>query len=273
MAREQIDGKSISVKLRSRNPIIEFDKLQMYFGEPYVINLDDCLGSLTIYQPTIGDIVRIGEKIFYETLNIFITNTTANKLMLWENKLDWTELSDYELFSSLLQGVNPEVGKLLFRDVDITKFERFAKEKDGKQIITLYNRDSDVEINEQVYFHISQYLRNVFNMFPEEKMTKSPTLKEWYIEADKRQIENDKIKKNKDASHSIRSLISAYVNHPGTKYRLKDLKEVGVCEFYDSIQRLQIYESTTACLKGMYSGFVDSKGLKAEDYDFMKDIN
>ena len=270
MAREQIDGKKVSVKLRSRNPIIEFDKLQMYFGEPYVIDLDDCVGSITIYQPTIGDIVRIGEQIFYDTLNIFITNTTANKLMLWENELDWTELSDYELFSSLIQGVNPEVIKLIFGDLEIQNFERVVKEKDGEQIVTLYNRAADVEINEQAYFHISQYLRNVFNMFPEEKITKSQTLKEWYIDADRRKVESDQ---KKDSSHSIQALISAYINHPGTKYKLKDLKEVGVCEFYDSIQRLQIYESATACLKGMYSGFVDSKSLKADDYDFMKDIN
>ena len=70
----------------------------------------------------------------------------------------------------------------------------------------------------------------------------------------------------------MQALISAYINHPGTKYKLKDLKEVGVSEFYDSVQRLQIYESATACMKGMYSGFVDGKSIKPEDYDFMKDI-
>lgn len=271
MSREVIDGKQISVKLRSRNPKIEFDRLQMYFGDPYVIDLEDATGSLTIYEPSIGDIVRIGEAKFYETLNVYITNTTANKLMLWENGIDWCNMSDYELFSALIQTSDPEVNKLFFGDLDIRGFERVAKQIGDEQVITLYNKEADVEINEMVYHHISQYLRTMFNMFPEEKITKSSVLKKWYIEADKREQARKKNDKEK-STHSMQALISAYINHPGTKYKLKDLKEVGVSEFYDSVQRLQIYESATACIKGMYSGFVDGKSIKPEDYDFMKDI-
>jgi hypothetical protein len=29
----------------------------MYFGEPYVIDCENAKGSITIYQPTIGDIL------------------------------------------------------------------------------------------------------------------------------------------------------------------------------------------------------------------------
>ena len=71
---------------------------------------------------------------------------------------------------------------------------------------------------------------------------------------------------------SILALISSCVNHPGFKYNLQQLKEVGVAQFYDSVKRLQVYENATACLKGMYSGFVDGKKIHAEDYNFMKEI-
>jgi hypothetical protein len=71
---------------------------------------------------------------------------------------------------------------------------------------------------------------------------------------------------------SIQSIISSLVNHPGFKYKLKELKEVGVAEFYDSVKRLQVYEQTTSLLKGMYSGFIDSKNIKPQDYNFMRDI-
>jgi len=59
-----------------RNPKVDFDLLQMYFGEPYVIDLENTPGKVTVYSPTIGDIIEIGEKKFYQTLNIFICNTT-----------------------------------------------------------------------------------------------------------------------------------------------------------------------------------------------------
>ena len=40
MAKEVIDGKRVDSKLKSRNPIIEFDKLKLYFREPYVIDIE-----------------------------------------------------------------------------------------------------------------------------------------------------------------------------------------------------------------------------------------
>ena len=81
-----------------RNPKVEFDMLQMYFGEPYVIDLENTVGSITIYSPTIGDVISIGEKKFFDTLNLFITNTTQWRLPLWEMGLDWNKLSDFDLF-------------------------------------------------------------------------------------------------------------------------------------------------------------------------------
>jgi hypothetical protein len=43
-------------------------------------------------------------------------------------------------------------------------------------------------------------------------------------------------------------------------------------EFYDSVSRLQIYEQSTALMKGMYSGFISAKDIKPEDYNFMREI-
>lgn len=70
----------------------------------------------------------------------------------------------------------------------------------------------------------------------------------------------------------MKTIVSSLVNHPGFKYKLKELKEVGVAEFYDSVKRLQIYEQSTALMKGMYSGFIDGSKIKPEDYNFMREI-
>ena len=256
--------------MKSRNPKIEFDELQLYFGEPYVIDLENADGSITIHQPTIGQILHIGEKRFYSTLNIFITNTTQYRLFLWENGYDWNVISDFNLFYMLIGSVDPEVTKIMFPNIDFSNFKLYLREysEDDKRPV-LYDFENKIEINEEVYFHISQYLRAVFAAEPEEKITLDDTLKQWYIEKDKAIANNDQIKNN---GYSIRPIISACVNHPGFKYKLKELKEVGVCEFYDSVNRLQVYESATAVMKGLYSGMVDGKKIKPDQYNFMKPI-
>ncbi len=264
-----------------RNPTIEFDQLQLYMGYPYVIDLENAVGSITVYSPTIGDMVQIGYKKFYETLNIFICNTTSWRLPLWEMGIDWNEYSDFQLFITLLGQADEDVCKLFFgENINIHNFEPFmkivGKDEEGNDMteLSLLDKENMIEINNDVYNHISQYLRNVFNTFPEEKITKDNTLKDWYIRKDKRALEERqrKIKEGKEEKEtSIQPLISACVNHPGFKYKLSELKEVGVAEFFDSVQRLQIYEQATALMKGMYSGFIDGKSIKPENYNFMRE--
>lgn len=198
--------------------------------------------------------------------------------MLWgegeEPVVDWNEMSDFELFTLLIANADKEVYKLFLGDLDLSKFERVGKNVEDKQVLTLYDAEDEIEISEEVYWHLSQYLREMFTIFPEEKITKSPTLKKWYIDKDrkKREIDKEKAEKGEVESSSLLPVISSYLNHPGTKYKSSELKELGVFEFWDGVQRLQIYEQATACMAGMYSGMVDSSKISADSYNFMKDI-
>lgn len=270
---------------------LEFDKLQMYFGKPYVIDIENTRGSVTVYQPTIGKIVNIGEKRFYSTLNIFIANTTLYRMFLWEIGIDWNIMTDFEMWIFFMLSkqdgkriieIDDEVVKLLFGELDFDSFNVYERDAsfindDGEEEIKkekfLYSEELDIEITEEVYQRFHQYLQKVFNMKPEEKITKSRMLKEMYIESDKRQAINNESKENQDSS-SILPIISTCINHPGFKYNLRQLEEVGVCQFFDSANRLQIIENATATLRGMMSGLALSggKGIKPDEYNMMREI-
>jgi hypothetical protein len=271
MAKVQLNNGPLD-KLKSRNPVIQFDKLQLFFREPYEIDLPNCEGKIILHQPSLGDIIQLGEKRFYSTLSIFTANTTSFRLQLWEQGIDWTELSDFYLFIMLLGGADPEVYHTFLPDIDFEKFQKYEKKiSDDDKEVVLYDPENHIEINEEVYFHISQYLRIVFNINPDEKITHDTIMKNWFIMKDQRELNNKKNKTTEEDSGLI-SLVSGYLNHPGTKYKSSELKELGVYEFYDGVKRLQVYESTTAIQKGIYSGFCDSSKLKIEDYNFMKPI-
>lgn len=274
MAKEVIDGKKIEKKLKSRNPVIEFDKLKMYFREPYVIDLENTDGSITLIQPSIGDIIELGEKRFYATLNIFTTNTTAFRLQLWDQGLDWNDVSDFDLFIMLIGNADKEIYQTFLPDIDFSRFGIFSKSipDSEEKIKVLYDVENKIEINEQVYFHMSQYLRNTFNIFPDEKMTQDKVLKKWFIEKDRREVKNRESKKDEETENGLLPVISGCINHPGFKYKTSELKDLGIYQFYDSVKRLQVYESTTALQKGMYSGFMDTKGINPDDYNFMRVI-
>ena len=253
----------------------DFDELKMYFGKPF-----DVGNGMTIYQPTIGQILNIGEEKFYSTLYIFVGNPTMFRLQLWDMGVDWNKITSYDLFMSTITGINKEVSDLLFGDLDFSGFALYGKNieqinDDGEteiiQIPTLYSQSLDIEISKDDYTIISEYLQVMFNIHPKVERAKGRATKEAIIEEDRMNLAMRQ--KEKQSGSILLPLISSCLNHPGFKYKLNELEDVGICYFMDSVQRLQVYESSTAVMKGMYSGFVDGSKIKPENYNWMRSLN
>lgn len=254
--------------------------LQLYFGDPYQVS-----DKILVYQPTIGGILeydkKFGESEFWSMLNVFIGNTTSYRLLLWDMGIDWNEISDFQLFSLLIKTLKVENTEILFGDLDLSSFDAYMKqipnedesnnkeESEPKQEMILWNPELDIEINEDIYKNIALYIRTMFNIFPKIEKAKGKTTKKWIIEEDRMNLANAK---KEDTTSTFLPLIESCCCHAGFKYKKNELREVGIYEFMRSVQRLQIYESTTALLKGMYSGFIDTKGIDKEEFDFMRDI-
>ena len=245
-----------------------FDKLQMFFGEDYTVTK-----GITVHQPSIGDILLFGEKKFYAMLNPFVTNPTALRASLWQAGIDWTKISDYDLFWQLILQLKlkPSDTHLLFGDLDFSQFNLYKRTNnvDGKDVedIVLVNETQEVLLDEEVYLHLSSFLRTMFNIFPKVEKAKGKTTKEWMIEED-----IAKAKEQETVESNLLPMISFCLNHPGFKYKKSELREMGIVEFNDSVQRLLVYESTSSLMKGMYSGFVDTSKIDKKEFNFMRTL-
>ena len=271
----------------SHESLFEYDELKMYFGEDYWIG-----DKIKIMQPTLGDIIEFGDVKFYSIVSTLCANTTSFRLQLWdmEPRIDWTKISDFELFIWLIKGFTPKETSLIFGDLNLSWFKPYWKnredENEGLNLIYIprdeegneilpKNLDEAIIIDEAVYLQIVDYLRKMFDIHPkEERNVKGKTVKEWIIQEERMKIENEK-KLNKDKKNKsfLYPLISSMVNHPGFKYKKNELKEVGIVEFMDSVKRLQTYESVVALMSGMYSGMIDTKKLDLkEELNWMRDL-
>ena len=104
-------------KTKKKKYEFDFDELRMYFGEPYDIILED--GKIIrIKQPTIGDMLELGENRIYGTITPFTTNTTAYRVQLWDMGIDWNKYSDFELFTILATSLKKEDTDLIFEGVE-----------------------------------------------------------------------------------------------------------------------------------------------------------
>lgn len=248
----------------------KIDKLKLYFGEPYYIHTPTGK-DIMVKQPTIGDIMEFGEQEIYSVVNVFIANSTMFRLQLWNAGIDWNDISDYELFGMTYTTLTKDMTEFLFGDLDFSKFEKCTARKPDseEEYVTLYNFEDDIEIDEATHKNISEYIRFLFNIYPKVEKAKGKATKEALIWEDREKQEREK---SKGFESNLLPMISACLNHPGFKYKKNELREVGIVEFMDSVQRLQIYESTTALLKGMYSGFCDTSKIPKENFNFMREV-
>lgn len=249
----------------------KFDKLRMYFGDEYDLKLNDDK-VLHILQPTIGDILEIGEQDFYSMLYVFIGNTTMYRVQLWDVGIDWNKISDYELFCMLIKTVDPNVSKTLFGDIDFTTFDAYVRKyQDGTEIPTLISEKYGMEFDEDSYLLARDYIRTMFNINPKVEKAKGKTTKQWIIQEEKDKLALAAKEEDKHSS-SLLALVSFCVNHPGFKYKTSELRELGIVQFMDSVQRLQIYESTSALNSGLYSGFADLSKVDKNLFNFAREI-
>ena len=264
--------------------LFEYDELKMYFGEDYWVTDRIC-----ITQPTLGDIIEFGDSKFYSVMATLCANTTSVRLQLWNMGIDWTKISDYELFIKLIRSFTPDDTRLVLGDLNLSWFIPYIKDNgEDKNIILVYiprdengnkiptNIDDAIVIDELVYLRIVDYLRCMFDIHPKvEVNVKDKTTKQWIIDEERMNLEIEKKRREKETRKKsfLYPLISAMVNHPGFKYKKNELKEVGIVEFMDSVKRLQTYESVRALMSGMYSGMIDTSKLNLkEELNWMRDL-
>lgn len=251
---------------KESKPQYHFDKLKMYFGEDFNYK------GIIISMPTIGDILEIGEERFYQALSPFIYNSTSIRVMLWDNGIDWNKIKDIEVFNIMSKIIeDKDAQKLLFKNLSFDNFVLMSiKENpdDEESKLVLYDEQLNILLYEEDFMMIAEYIREILNMHPKVEKAKGKTAKSWIIQEDKMNAQN----KDEKNTSTLLPLISTCVNHPGFKYKLQELREVGIYQFMDSVKRIQKYEQGTAALKGVYSGFVDGNKIDKEILNYMGDL-
>ena len=248
-------------KLEFDESVFKYDELKLLFKEPYRLNK-----YITIYQPSIQQIIEFGEQEYYQTIGLLCGTPSDFKVMLWDNGADWNKIKEFEFFASFATGLTPDKTKILFGDLDFSKFRLAQKTETGE--LVLYNEEMDFAIDDFIYHHIISYVRKINGMTYEgTKIVKGSTAKRLIIERDRNKM---KAQENKPYESQLKNLISAMLVYPGFKYSKEQLRDCGIYEFMDAVKRSQIYVSTLALTQGAYGGFMDTKNIKQESFNWFR---
>lgn len=240
------------------------DPLKLYIGYDYEIN-----PYITIHQPTIGEIINFGEEGYYNAVFLLCSIPDDMKSQLWdEMKLDWTKVSDYELFLMTAPSLTPDTTSLLLGDIDLSKLVPLFHEE--SQQVVLYDQYSGLKIDKSIYTIMVDYLRKMHNLEPKRENPLNAYTKRVLLDEDRQRRKKAKLQKKESM---LLPLISSMVNSAEFKYKKSELLEVGLVEFMDSVSRIQAAVNAKALLQGCYSGMIDASKIDKKNINWMRSLS
>lgn len=221
--------------------------------------------KIIIRQPTLGEIEEFGEQRYSALLSSFVCTPFDLIAQLDSAGIDFTQITSYQLFLITVQVLPQSETKLLFGNLDFTKYRR-VQTKEG---FALMYKDS--VITESIYNSISNYIRGINNLSaPQYKDVGNEYTKQKMIEFAYEDLEFAKRKKYKS---TLSTLISRATNHPYFKYRIDDVWDMKVFAFYDALNSINIISHSNHLYTGMYSGCLDVSKINKNEFNWLKESN
>lgn len=240
--------------------LINVDPLKLYFGDPYMVNQ-----YITIYQPTIGDIIEYGEREYYSMIQTITAIPSEMKSILWDAGLDWTQVEDFQLFLMLAKSLSQEQTQIILGDIDLQRMQPRENLQNGKPV--LYDPITGAIIDELAYKTMSAYLCKLHNLTKKVEKAGNKYTKQVLIDEDRQ-------KREYSATRPYKSFLMPLVSAIKVRqaYTRDYIRNMGLYEFFDDVNRSQILVNTDALLSGAYSGMMDTSKIKKSQFDWMREI-
>lgn len=239
------------------------DELKLLRGDDFVV-----ADRIRIHHAKLSEIVDFGEKEYYSTVSTFCATPSDYKAVLYDNfNIDWEEVDDYEFFLMMWGSLNTKQTKLFLPNIECEKFELVQKKDNGE--VGLYNRVADIFIDKPTYEEMVGYIRKIHGITKRVDKAGNESTKKYLLKKARKEAKNS----DKEYKSSLAPLVSSMVNCSEFKYNHKDVWDLNIYQFMDSVKRVQKIKDVNNIMFGIYSGNVDSKKISKDTLNWLGEID
>lgn len=236
------------------------DPLKVLKGEDIIIT-----DSIVLHQPSIAEIEAFSERKFFSTFYTLCSIPSDMKSALWDKKIDWTKISDYDFFIMLSKGFSQEETSIILPGIDLSNME--TENFNGK--ILLVSSDGRTIISEEVYTVMIEYIREFLGYIPKVEKYANKITRDVFIKEDRKRR-----KKNvgKPFDSIILPMIITLVNTEEFPYNYETVFNTTLYQLTKSYYQIDKKKKACALIQGSMSGFIDSSKIKktALDWSYKK---
>ena len=215
--------------------------------------------NLFLRIPTVGEILEDEDK-YYGIVSSLTASPFQYMVQLDDMGIDYTQITDYQLFMMLFPMYAQSDLSLIFGDLDTSDFNVYINQDDDSQVI--YSPSNNIIIDELVYNDLSDMIRKI-NLF--EKVKSKPGNES----ARKYLLEKERKKQKRNAKKPrfpyLEKMVIALVNTSEFPYNYETCMDLSIYKFNQSLQQIQRKIAFDNTMVGVYAGTVDTSKMTDKD--------
>ena len=215
----------------------------------------DILPNLSVRIPTVGEILD-NEQLYYSLIYSLTATPYQYMVQLDDMGIDFTQITDYQLFMMLFLVFAKGDLSILFGDIDLSDMIVKTSPQNGLPI--LYSPRNQITIDEFVYNLIVNVIRKINNLKRENRKPENESARKYLLEKNrKKQKRNAK----KPYDPYLEKLIVALVNTSEFPYDYDSCMNLSIYKFNQSFKQIQHKIAFDNTMIGVYAGTVDISRL------------
>ena len=238
--------------------------LDIYRGKDILIS-----DNIVVRQPTVGEICDYDDGRFYNMIGMLTSVGADLKWQLHEIGIDYTQITDYELFYSLLYNrYDKYETSIIFGDINFKDF-KLRKNLETDEIV-LYDPYSKIIFDRYSYNVTMEIIRKTYGFKRNDEIPANEATRLILIEDAKNAYEENK---NKPYKSQMLNLVSSMVNSEGFKHDEVTVFNMKIGAFMDSVKRISKIKSAELLLQSGYSGYgISFKDIDKKQLDWLGEL-
>lgn len=216
----------------------------------------DILPNLSIRIPTVGEILE-DEQHYYSIISSLTATPFQYMVQLDDLGIDFTTVTDYQLFMMLFPSFVHSDMNILFGDIDLSDIVSGINPQNSAPI--LYSAKNNIIIDEYIYSQIVDTIRKINDIKKDNRKPGNNEAKEFRIKLERKK---QKRNTNKPYEPYLEKLVIALVNRQEFKYNYETVNDLTIYQFNQNFEQIKTSINFDNTMIGVYAGTIDTSKLK-----------
>ena len=217
--------------------------------------------KLKLRIPTVGEILK-DEDTYFSLVSIMTSTPFQYMVQLDDIGVDYTEITDFEMFRLLFPVYAQLDTSIIFGDYDLSDIREYHDNSINMDV--LYSPSTDIKIDELVYTTMAKIMRKINFIKYERKRPAGENTKKYLLEKERRHLKNLEKKKNRQdfEESEFEKYVIALVNNSNFKYDYDTVNSLSIYNFYQSLNQINHLIENNNIMRGVYAGTIDMGKLQ-----------